>query len=351
LLLMLGNFRCAYTRGQAALEQQRTRGDELGVALALTVLGNAALQRGNLEEARALHLQAAERLRRTSSPTLIVNLGQLGLVAGELGDTQLAHQTLGELEEIVQTRRDNYARLCVLYHKGLLAATGGDRASAIDFLEQALALVRSAGNQQATVTTLTELGRVRLDQGQRPAALADFAEAIRLAEASGERIRMIRALEGCARALATNESINAVYLAGAMDEQRPALDALPWPSERRNLDDWLGQVRRTLGPSTYREAWEDGRASTLEQAVRRAEALTVDAVANSSPGGVLSPRERQVALLLARGLTNKQIATELTVAANTVRAHVEHILDKLDLHSRAQIAVWAIQQGLLSSPS
>ena len=54
-----------------------------------------------------------------------------------------------------------------------------------------------------------------------------------------------------------------------------------------------------------------------------------------------------MALLLARGLTNKQIAAELVLSAATVRSHVEHILDKLDLHSRAQVAVWASQQGLL----
>ncbi len=54
-----------------------------------------------------------------------------------------------------------------------------------------------------------------------------------------------------------------------------------------------------------------------------------------------------MARLLARGLTNKQIAAELVLSPATVRSHVEHILDKLDLRSRAQIAVWVSQQGLL----
>jgi non-specific serine/threonine protein kinase len=63
---------------------------------------------------------------------------------------------------------------------------------------------------------------------------------------------------------------------------------------------------------------------------------------------LLSAREKQVAALLARGLTNKQIATELVVSTTTVRSHVEHILAKLDLTSRAQVAVWASRQGLIS---
>jgi non-specific serine/threonine protein kinase len=56
-----------------------------------------------------------------------------------------------------------------------------------------------------------------------------------------------------------------------------------------------------------------------------------------------------VAALLARGLTNKQIAAELVLSPATVRSHVEHILAKLDLRSRAQIAVWASQQGLVAA--
>ena len=54
-----------------------------------------------------------------------------------------------------------------------------------------------------------------------------------------------------------------------------------------------------------------------------------------------------MAILLARGLTNKQVAAELVLSPATVRSHVEHILSKLDLRSRAQIAAWASQQGLL----
>lgn len=61
---------------------------------------------------------------------------------------------------------------------------------------------------------------------------------------------------------------------------------------------------------------------------------------------VLSPRERQVAALLARGLSNRQIAEELMITPGTAKLHVMHILTKLGFESRAQIAAWAVQQGL-----
>jgi non-specific serine/threonine protein kinase len=55
-------------------------------------------------------------------------------------------------------------------------------------------------------------------------------------------------------------------------------------------------------------------------------------------------REQEVAVLVARGLTNRQIAARLVVAERTVATHVEHILDKLEFTSRTQIGVWAAAQ-------
>jgi DNA-binding NarL/FixJ family response regulator len=55
----------------------------------------------------------------------------------------------------------------------------------------------------------------------------------------------------------------------------------------------------------------------------------------------LSRREHQVAQLVARGLTNRQIAEELFLSERTVENHVQHILAKLGLRNRTQIATWS----------
>jgi DNA-binding CsgD family transcriptional regulator len=60
----------------------------------------------------------------------------------------------------------------------------------------------------------------------------------------------------------------------------------------------------------------------------------------------LSRREREVAALVARGLSNRAIAAELSIAEKTAANHIEHIMAKLDLRSRAQIAVWAVRRDL-----
>lgn len=62
--------------------------------------------------------------------------------------------------------------------------------------------------------------------------------------------------------------------------------------------------------------------------------------------GPLSPRERDILRLVARGCTNRQIAEELDLAEKTARNYVSRILDKLGLARRSEAAAWAAKQGL-----
>jgi DNA-binding NarL/FixJ family response regulator len=66
-----------------------------------------------------------------------------------------------------------------------------------------------------------------------------------------------------------------------------------------------------------------------------------------SNGAVLTRRELQVLRLLADGLGQKEIAAELVISSKTVGAHIQHILGKLEVHSRAQAVAQAYRQGLL----
>lgn len=68
-------------------------------------------------------------------------------------------------------------------------------------------------------------------------------------------------------------------------------------------------------------------------------------VAGPSPD-LLSPREREILLLIAHGDSNKLIARALDIAETTVKIHVQHILRKLGLSSRVQAAVYATSRGL-----
>lgn len=64
----------------------------------------------------------------------------------------------------------------------------------------------------------------------------------------------------------------------------------------------------------------------------------------------LSPREREILQFVARGQSNKEIARALDLAESTVKIHVQNMLRKLNLNSRVQAAVYAVEKGLGSHP-
>lgn len=86
-------------------------------------------------------------------------------------------------------------------------------------------------------------------------------------------------------------------------------------------------------------------AGKLATAFRHeAEVASAAAAPPPDPLGTLSPREREIVELIARGDSNKQIARELGIAETTVKIHVQHLLRKLDLDSRVQAAVLVTRQ-------
>jgi DNA-binding CsgD family transcriptional regulator len=61
----------------------------------------------------------------------------------------------------------------------------------------------------------------------------------------------------------------------------------------------------------------------------------------------LSPRELEVAVLIARGLTSKEVGARLEIKKGTVDKTLEHIKDKLGINSRPELAIWLMERGLL----
>ena len=110
-----------------------------------------------------------------------------------------------------------------------------------------------------------------------------------------------------------------------------------------------GFVQRRADAARHRaaaEAFEVGRRMSLEEAIAFTTAVP-PADAGRNPGG-LTPRQLQVAALVAGDLTNREIGRILGVSVRTVESHVDHILAKLGLKSRLELAAWAQGNGLLT---
>ena len=104
------------------------------------------------------------------------------------------------------------------------------------------------------------------------------------------------------------------------------------------------QTRDALGDRRFEEAFQHGSVMSVNDAVGYALGQHLDIPAAHSPDATgLTRRERQVADLVAKGLTNKAIAAKLVISQRTAQGHVEHILAKLGFTSRTQIAAWIIE--------
>jgi non-specific serine/threonine protein kinase len=163
-------------------------------------------------------------------------------------------------------------------------------------------------------------------------------------------------LERLAMVAATHEAPErALQLAGASAALRELLGMPPNPAARASFDARLAPAWQALQAEVAALAWQHGRAMSAERAV----ALALEPVAARAPEPVqtsaadaevaqLTPREREVVVLVARGLTNRQIAGVLVIAERTADVHVSNILNKLGLTSRAQLAAWVVRHGLLA---
>jgi non-specific serine/threonine protein kinase len=109
--------------------------------------------------------------------------------------------------------------------------------------------------------------------------------------------------------------------------------------------------------TAVRDALRQGRAASAEAALLLAAGVVRDAQAPKgrptralTASVTLSEREREVAGLVAQGLTSREIAERLVLGERTVETHVDHIRAKLGVRSRAQIATWAVERGLVVAP-
>ena len=145
----------------------------------------------------------------------------------------------------------------------------------------------------------------------------------------------------------------AMRLAGGAAALRDAMGAPISPTDSAMLDRWLGPARRALGEAATGTEWAAGRRVPLQQLV--VDALTpaprrVPPPRRNADAFALTPREQQVADLLAQGRTNRQIAEALVIGLRPAVRHVRAVLGKLGVERRAEVAVRAASRTPTDRP-
>src|SRR5262249_4481769 len=143
-------------------------------------------------------------------------------------------------------------------------------------------------------------------------------------------------LETAARVIASSGPPEiAGHLFGAAAAQRERGSIPVRPVHRAAYERASAAGRRRAGAEAFAAAWAEGQARRLEQVLEEVRRVAQEVGAKPEPLASLSPREQEVVELIARGLSNREIAEVLVIGERTAEAHVTHILTKLGLRSRA----------------
>ena len=296
----------------------RELGDGFGLALALNTRANLAIRQGDYGRARALLAEGTTYLRALGrTDRLWAAVCKRAVVARLEGDYGWARVLLDEGQMLVETARvkDPFPPVLVQILRGDLARSEGDERQARALYAAALVQCQTLTGGSLVAHILSLFGVLAVQHG-----------------APARGVRLLAAVTGGAS------------LPG--DGDRPEA-----PREREAA---LAAARATLGEAAFAAAWAAGQEMTLEQAV--GVALGEGAASPPAPTPArrlpldgpeaLTAREVEIVGLVARGLTNAAIAAQLDIAERTARTHVSNILGKLGLANRAQLAVWAVAQGL-----
>jgi predicted ATPase/DNA-binding CsgD family transcriptional regulator/tetratricopeptide (TPR) repeat protein len=407
LAFELQDYATAGTCARAGLElfQSSDGPREAAEAGALRLLGLVSMRAGQVDAAMASVVAsvAAARAARDNWEEGLALAVRATVIArtGELAEAERA------FEEALEVIRDNngWGVAQTLYGFGTLARQRGDNAGALQHFRSALALYQEIDARPEIARCLAGIGWVAMAQLDLDLAAGSLAESLQLSLATGQRLAIARGIDAfAALAVMRDDLAAAVRLAAAGAGLRAAISQGSVRSGGSRVEALLESARQRLGSQAVSALVAEGQAMTAHEAVTFALRLRARSAAhgagtsppashdvpaagqpgppgpaaNGSPGGgaapvsfgpgsfgadryaappgtsngpagpaapsVLTSRELQIADLIARGLSNRGIAAELTISPATAARHVANIFGKLGFTSRAQVAAWAAER-------
>jgi len=306
-----------------------------------------------LEESLSLFMEVGDE---PSIATSLFNLGHAVLHQDDKEQIEVLCERAEALRR--ETFSDRWAIAELSVFLGMASLYEGDPERAVALLGESMATFRELEDVQRVTLCVTHLWMAELEGGDLARAEALLEENLRLLQRLGIKPRIYNDLLGSALVAALKgQPARAVRLWAAAEALREAigLAIVLWDHAPTDYEAQLVALRPQLGEEGFLAAWQEGKEMAPEQAIdyalSDAEQPPVSAMdgspAHPEPAHELSRREREVASLAAKELTNRQIAEELVLSEHTVATHVRNILKKLGLRSRAQIATRIEEQNPL----
>jgi predicted ATPase/DNA-binding CsgD family transcriptional regulator len=343
-----------YADEAAALGTAAGREDKQALASALAAQAFAVRKAGDPDGAFTLALRAIELLRELDDRyELGRTLTIFSFLAMSVGKYDEAQAMLDEGLPLLRATGNTYRIAMALNFQGDLWRCQREYAKAAIAYDESIALLREIEAGRDLASVLHNQGHAALHLGQVEQARDLFRESMAVHQEQHNEMGMAECLLGFA-ALATADRMPAAgaRLLAAAEAIGGSQVTSEWAATRLAYEHYLQRTRDRLTEARFLEEQAVGQSLSLEQAVAYALETAVTGAAAVAAGkklDELTPRQREVAILVAQAKSNDEIAEELVVSRRTVETHVSHILGKLGFGSRAQIVRWAVEAGLIHS--
>ena len=345
---------------RAGVDLCRDAGDDFWTAAGLNLLSEIAVHTGRPDQAEEFGREAAWIAEAAGDGwNEGWALGIRAAVAGLRGRMREAAELASASVDVMRAIDHRWGVARAQLGLGDLARVRGDFADARQQYMEALAYLREINARPEIARCLSGLGRVATEAGATTLAREHLTESLRLSRDTGTRIGVARGLESfAALAVREDEPERAVLLTAAATALRETAGLPPLSGAR--AERYLAPARR-LGDAAVAELWARGLELSPSEAIAvaleppaapatpaesRAAPLAATAASAASPPSPLTPRELQIAKMVADGRSNKGIGAELVISPATVARHIANIMAKLGFRSRAQIAVWIADRRL-----
>ena len=352
----------AVEHARACLEAGRAEPDG-SAASALRTLALAARWSGHPAEALA-RAQEAIRAARAAGDDWQLGLAQtvsafILVRQNRFDEAQLAYEVALE----VLSDNNSWGVAQALYGLGRLARIRGDDAAALRYFDQVLDIYRQIGSRPELARCLADIGSLAISRRDLGLARSSLIESLQVCLVTGRRRGAVRVLAALAVVAMTSGDLpGALRLAGASLAQSEAVSgAGPAPASPR-LQQLVETATSRLGQVAASALLAEGRAMSPGAVAARVTAAPTEQMpaavhpelrassddpaagqalpADRLAAGLLTKRERQVAALIADGLSNQAIASELQIRPSTAARHVANIFAKLGFNSRGQVQAW-----------